>query len=195
MEPFASLVSLPRVNVPRLLLNRELVGPFKHQRKRPTDIAMTGDLVGSVRELVRCAGWEDDMDVMREHHNLPSEEEEGALWVKEDCPTSTHAPTIGPPPPPVEESVLVEAMSKITIKDVYHGNHSDDPPERGSTLASSEILGVNSTEESSDTSSSSSDTSDKSSEVNFSAADSYDNLEWRMTCGTLSDAHSHHWKQ
>ena len=61
VEPFASLAALPRVTVPRLLLNRELVGPFKHHRKRPTDVSWTGDLVEGVMELVRVSGWEGDL--------------------------------------------------------------------------------------------------------------------------------------
>ena len=61
VEPFASLATLPGVSVPRLLLNRELVGPFKHRQKRPTDVARTGELVESVEELVRSAGWEGDL--------------------------------------------------------------------------------------------------------------------------------------
>lgn len=44
------------------MINRELVGPFKHQRKRPTDIALTGDLVEQVNELVRLAGWQQDLN-------------------------------------------------------------------------------------------------------------------------------------
>ena len=57
MEPFASLATLPGVHVPRLLLNREVVGPFKHRHKRPTDVTMIGDLVESIVELTEVAGW------------------------------------------------------------------------------------------------------------------------------------------
>ncbi len=58
VEPFASLASRTRPGVPRLLLNRELVGPFKQHRRRPSDHAITGDLVDSVRELARAIGWD-----------------------------------------------------------------------------------------------------------------------------------------
>ena len=61
MEPFASLANLPRYDVPRLLLNRETVGPFKQHRQRRTDVAVIGDLVGSVWELARSAGWEEEL--------------------------------------------------------------------------------------------------------------------------------------
>jgi hypothetical protein len=62
VEPFASLATLPSGSVPRILLNRELVGPFKHRgRGRPTDVAVTGDLVESVMTLARGAGWEREL--------------------------------------------------------------------------------------------------------------------------------------
>lgn len=57
VEPFASLCTLPRFDIPRLLINRELVGPFRHGRKRITDVALTGDLVDTVREIAALAGW------------------------------------------------------------------------------------------------------------------------------------------
>ena len=62
VEPFASLAALPRFNVPRVLINRELVGPFKHHRKRRTDLAVTGDLVESVWKLATMAGWREDLE-------------------------------------------------------------------------------------------------------------------------------------
>ena len=69
MEPFASLATLPHYDV---LANREIVGPFKYHHKRPTDLAMTGDLVDCVWELANTAGWSDqlknlmEMDTRRE---------------------------------------------------------------------------------------------------------------------------------
>ena len=62
VEPFASLAALPRFNVPRVLINREVVGPFKHQRKRPTDVAVTEDLVQSVKSLAEQAGWLQELE-------------------------------------------------------------------------------------------------------------------------------------
>ena len=62
MEPFASLASLPRSGVPRLLLNRELVGPFKSRRKKQEDFALTGDLVTSVKEISQLAGWQEELE-------------------------------------------------------------------------------------------------------------------------------------
>ena len=65
VEPFASLTSLPHLNVPRLLINREVVGPFRHRRKRSTDVAMTGrDLVECVSELAGIAGWTKELETL-----------------------------------------------------------------------------------------------------------------------------------
>ena len=62
MEPFASLASLPRSGVPRLLLNRELVGPFKSRRRKQEDFALSGDLVTSVKEISQLAGWLEELE-------------------------------------------------------------------------------------------------------------------------------------
>ena len=61
VEPFASLATLPHYDVPHVLANREIVGPFKYHHKRPTDLAMTGDLVDCVWELANTAGWSDQL--------------------------------------------------------------------------------------------------------------------------------------
>ncbi len=78
MEPFASLVTLPRLSVPRILINRELVGPFKSQRRRRTDVAVTGDLVQCVRELVEETGWLGELEDLGEVREEEEEEEDSA---------------------------------------------------------------------------------------------------------------------
>ncbi|KFP80670.1 hypothetical protein N311_07834, partial [Apaloderma vittatum] len=51
VEPFASLAGAVRGSVPRVLINRELVGPFAwHQRYN--DVAQLGDVVSGVEKLV-----------------------------------------------------------------------------------------------------------------------------------------------
>lgn len=61
MEPFASLATLSRFDVPRLLINRDLAGPFKRHRKRVTDVAVTCDLVEGVSSVLEEVGWMDDL--------------------------------------------------------------------------------------------------------------------------------------
>ena len=82
MEPFASLASLPRSGVPRLLLNRELVGPFKSRRRKPDDFALTGDLVTSVKEISQLAGWLEELERMNST----------TVSVSNDSPSSSHGP-------------------------------------------------------------------------------------------------------
>ncbi|XP_075199479.1 NAD-dependent protein deacetylase sirtuin-3-like [Anomaloglossus baeobatrachus] len=61
IEPFANIVNAVRPNVPRLLINRDLVGPFK---KRPlsTDVAELGELSEVIRKFVSALNWQKDLD-------------------------------------------------------------------------------------------------------------------------------------
>lgn len=63
VEPFASLAGAVRASVPRLLINRDLVGPFAW-RRRPGDVVQLGDVVSGVQELVDAVGWRREMDVL-----------------------------------------------------------------------------------------------------------------------------------
>lgn len=83
VEPFASLASLPRSGVPRLLLNRELVGPFKSRRRKQEDFALTGDLVTSVKEISQLAGWLEELEKMNSST---------ASGSSNDPPNSSHGP-------------------------------------------------------------------------------------------------------
>jgi len=76
VHPFAMLVDLPKEGVPKLLLNRELAGPFRRDdnpvsRKASSPtlnegnikpmISHLGDVQESVTDLVRSIGWEEDL--------------------------------------------------------------------------------------------------------------------------------------
>lgn len=63
MEPFASLAGAVRSSVPRLLINRDLVGPFTWSR-RPNDVAQLGDVVSGVQALVDALGWTWELDAL-----------------------------------------------------------------------------------------------------------------------------------
>ena len=83
MYPFAGIVNSARGYVPRLLINRDLVGPFK---KRPgsssssngrssngrfNDLGVTGDLVECVQKFVRVLGWKKAVeDLIKAHETL-----------------------------------------------------------------------------------------------------------------------------
>ncbi len=48
--------------MPRVLINREAVGPFKHQRKRSKDVVLAGDISDKITELIRLAGWTEQLN-------------------------------------------------------------------------------------------------------------------------------------
>lgn len=60
VEPFASLAGAVRSSVPRLLINRDLVGPFAWNR-RPLDVVQLGDVVSGVQALVDALGWKQEL--------------------------------------------------------------------------------------------------------------------------------------
>ncbi|XP_077177344.1 NAD-dependent protein deacetylase sirtuin-3, mitochondrial isoform X2 [Paroedura picta] len=60
VEPFASLAGAVRSSVPRLLINRDLVGPFAYQAQY-NDVAELGDVVSGVEKVVSLLGWKDEL--------------------------------------------------------------------------------------------------------------------------------------
>ncbi|NXY00078.1 SIR3 deacetylase, partial [Centropus bengalensis] len=63
VEPFASLAGATRSSVPRILINRDLVGPFAW-RPRCSDVAQLGDVVSGVQKLVELLGWTAEMETL-----------------------------------------------------------------------------------------------------------------------------------
>ena len=63
MEPFAGIANAVGRSTPRLLLNKEVVGPFsRHWQRRSNDVVQRGDVVEGIRKLVELLGWSDSMD-------------------------------------------------------------------------------------------------------------------------------------
>ncbi|KAI5929626.1 NAD-dependent protein deacetylase sirtuin-3, mitochondrial [Manis javanica] len=60
VEPFASLSEAVGSSVPRLLINRDLVGPLAW-RPRRRDVVELGDVVRSVEKLVELLGWTEEI--------------------------------------------------------------------------------------------------------------------------------------
>lgn len=60
VEPFASLSEAVQKSVPRLLINRDLVGPFAWS-PRSKDVAQLGDVVEGVERLVDLLGWTQEL--------------------------------------------------------------------------------------------------------------------------------------
>ncbi|XP_035751959.1 NAD-dependent protein deacetylase sirtuin-3, mitochondrial isoform X1 [Egretta garzetta] len=63
VEPFASLAGAVRSSVPRVLINRDLVGPFAWQQ-RYNDVAQLGDVVSGVEKLVELLDWTEELQTL-----------------------------------------------------------------------------------------------------------------------------------
>ncbi|XP_015227080.1 PREDICTED: NAD-dependent protein deacetylase sirtuin-3, mitochondrial isoform X1 [Cyprinodon variegatus] len=63
VEPFASLAGAVRSSVPRLLINRDLVGPFVWGQ-RTNDVVQLGDVVGGIKTLVDALGWTPELEAL-----------------------------------------------------------------------------------------------------------------------------------
>lgn len=64
VEPFASLAGAVRSPVSRLLINRDLVGPFAWGSPRHNDVAEVGDVVSGVKKLVELLGWMQELEAL-----------------------------------------------------------------------------------------------------------------------------------
>ncbi|XP_037401018.1 NAD-dependent protein deacetylase sirtuin-3, mitochondrial isoform X2 [Pygocentrus nattereri] len=64
VEPFASLAGAVRGSVPRLLINRDLVGPFAWGPPRKNDVAEIGDVVSGVKKLAEALGWMPELEAL-----------------------------------------------------------------------------------------------------------------------------------
>ncbi|GFO26832.1 NAD-dependent protein deacetylase sirtuin-3-like [Plakobranchus ocellatus] len=60
VQPFAGIIDTVRWSVPRLLFNRNAVGPFKHG-KRAKDFISEGDLIECLQDFVNLSGMKEDM--------------------------------------------------------------------------------------------------------------------------------------
>ena len=63
MEPFAGIARAVSRDTPRLLINRDLVGPFASiSEKRSNDFVLKGDIVEGVRELAKLLEWKEAVE-------------------------------------------------------------------------------------------------------------------------------------
>nr|XP_060626350.1 NAD-dependent protein deacetylase sirtuin-3, mitochondrial isoform X2 [Anolis sagrei ordinatus] len=60
VEPFASLAGTVHASVPRVLINRDLVGPFAYQPQH-NDVAELGDVISGVERVVELLGWKAEL--------------------------------------------------------------------------------------------------------------------------------------
>ncbi|KAB5558865.1 hypothetical protein PHYPO_G00022170 [Pangasianodon hypophthalmus] len=64
VEPFASLSGAVRSSVSRLLINRDLVGPFACGSSLHSDVVELGDVVSGVRKLANTLGWMPELETL-----------------------------------------------------------------------------------------------------------------------------------
>ncbi|XP_077420177.1 NAD-dependent protein deacetylase sirtuin-3, mitochondrial isoform X2 [Vanacampus margaritifer] len=64
VEPFASLAGAVRASVSRLLINRDLVGPFGMNNSRPCDVVLLGDVVNGIQTFAHALGWTQELDAL-----------------------------------------------------------------------------------------------------------------------------------
>ena len=111
-------MTLPAASVPRLLLNRELVGPFKHRSGyRLTDVSMTGDLMESVMELVQGAGWERELKVLWEGEEV-DETAGGGAGGEDSPPPSAISPEDVPLETPAKQQPSHTAADSADVVDL-----------------------------------------------------------------------------
>nr|XP_045008176.1 NAD-dependent protein deacetylase sirtuin-3, mitochondrial isoform X1 [Jaculus jaculus] len=95
VEPFASLSEAVPKSVPRLLINRDLVGPFAWY-PRSQDVAQLGDVVHSVEKLVELLGWTQEMQelIQRETGKMDGTDRRtvAALHVRKSRRREMHIP-------------------------------------------------------------------------------------------------------
>ncbi|XP_077994406.1 uncharacterized protein LOC144448127 [Glandiceps talaboti] len=74
--PFAGIVDSTRSYIPRLLINRQSVGPFA-SRTRFNDATEIGDIVEGVKKLARVLGWKKGMEDLIQECESKYEESQG----------------------------------------------------------------------------------------------------------------------
>ncbi|ESP02418.1 hypothetical protein LOTGIDRAFT_63645, partial [Lottia gigantea] len=60
VQPFAGIIDSVRWQVPRILFNRDIVGPFRHQR-RSKDVVAEGDILETMQKFVDMIGWKEEI--------------------------------------------------------------------------------------------------------------------------------------
>ena len=60
MQPFAGIANEVKRKTPRVLINKDIVGPFARSwQRRPNDVILKGDVVDRLTDLIKLLGWEE----------------------------------------------------------------------------------------------------------------------------------------
>ncbi|KAM7540377.1 hypothetical protein Aperf_G00000046886 [Anoplocephala perfoliata] len=69
VQPFSKLIASAPINTPRVLFNKQVVGPFKY-RRRTKDYVALGDISKLIRELCSLLDWIDELDILMKDAEL-----------------------------------------------------------------------------------------------------------------------------
>ncbi|XP_019618502.1 PREDICTED: NAD-dependent protein deacetylase sirtuin-3-like [Branchiostoma belcheri] len=105
VEPFASIVNSTRGYVPRVLFNRDPVGPFGRVPLRDTDCAELGDLVQGIQRFTRILGWKQAMEELIQKAEKELDDKlkndtlfNGVVESDSDSSSGSNSPANGAPP-------------------------------------------------------------------------------------------------
>ena len=62
VDPFADLASEVKPSAPRVLINRDVIGPFAKRKRRNNDVVVKGDILEGVEKLATILSWKKDLD-------------------------------------------------------------------------------------------------------------------------------------
>ena len=79
VEPFSELVDAVPRKCPRVLLNRDAVGPFADSRRK-NDIFVPGDILKSLKQVIKLAGWSKNSDDDCSSSESNASETESKTW-------------------------------------------------------------------------------------------------------------------
>lgn len=122
IEPFASMVNSVRPNVPRLLLNRHLVGPFKKKPLKNTDVAEVGELTDSTTKFAEALRWTTEIEELMKTESIQ-------INISTQLPTGFgKAKSSSPLPLPVVSKPNSKARAAAHV-------HAANPPLRNTSTA------------------------------------------------------------
>ncbi|XP_071809246.1 NAD-dependent protein deacetylase sirtuin-3, mitochondrial-like [Asterias amurensis] len=122
VQPFAGIINSARGYIPRLLINREAVGPFARPRSsRFNDVTVTGDLVECVQRFARILGWKAALQELIEEHQIRLDEEYGPRKLPATPPSNCSDSINGGESKPTNDKPSTGASSTNNARGGFRG--------------------------------------------------------------------------
>lgn len=111
VAPFNSLVNLPKLTVPRILLNREVVAAFENYKENTNyrDVVELGDCDASVAKFEKLLGW--NKQTAKAHKCKTSGVKSGV-----SKSNVVHAPAVVKKTETIQKKPVEKKQSKLTQK-------------------------------------------------------------------------------